>query len=198
MLVNLFFGSMTPRGRNNVKSKIGRKEMEKMRKLGFSLSSVLFISVTLLCIVLYSGSPAYAEEPLLCADDIEKFCKEIKPGGGRIMNCLKAHETELTASCREKMSELQGVIQGCEEACAGDIARVCKEVQPGGGRIIKCLREHEKELSSACIILPAMWSMMNMFTSKPTFSTLRLSSSYGLHSQKRSCWPPIRNSSSPS
>jgi hypothetical protein len=111
---------------------------------------MFFITVSVFCIVLYSGSRASAEEPLLCADDIEKFCIEIKPGGGRVINCLKAHEAELTASCREKMCELQGFIQGCEQACAGDIAQFCKKVEPGGGRIVKCLREHEKELSSEC------------------------------------------------
>jgi len=116
----------------------------------FSRRSALFIIVSLFCVVLYSDSRAYAEETLTCADDIEKYCKEIKPGGGRIMNCLKAHETELSPSCKEKMCELQGVIKGCEQACAGDIAQFCKDVQPGGGRIVKCLREHDKQLSPSC------------------------------------------------
>lgn len=111
---------------------------------------MFFIIVGLLCIVLYSHSPAYAEESLLCADDIEKYCKEIKPGGGRLLNCLKSHETEMSASCRAKMGELQGMIKGCEQACSADIAQFCKDVQPGGGRIIKCLRGHDKELSSSC------------------------------------------------
>lgn len=109
----------------------------------------LFVIASLFCVSLCSYH-AYAEEPLLCADDIEKFCRDIKPGGGRILNCLKAHEAELTPSCREKMCELQGFIQGCEQACAADITRFCKEVKPGGGRIIKCLREHEKQLFPEC------------------------------------------------
>jgi len=116
----------------------------------FSRRSALFIIVSLFCVVLYSGSRAYAEESLLCADDIAKFCKEIKPGGGRILNCLKAHEAELSAACQGKISELQGIIKDCEQACAGDIAQFCKDVQPGEGRIVKCLRERDKELSPSC------------------------------------------------
>jgi hypothetical protein len=141
---------MTSRNRNNQLAEIFRKEIKEMKRLFLSTRGTLFIIVSMFCVVLYSGSRAYAEESLLCADDIEKYCREIKPGGGRIMNCLKAHETELSVSCRGKIGELQGIIKDCEQACAGDIARFCKEVQPGGGRIVKCLREHDKELSPSC------------------------------------------------
>ena len=111
---------------------------------------MLCIIVSLLFVVLGSHSHAYAEDALICADDIEKYCKEIKPGGGRLLECLKAREAELSVSCRGKIGELQGIIKGCEQACSADIAQFCKDVQPGGGRIIKCLRGHDKELSSSC------------------------------------------------
>ena len=121
-----------------------------MSRFMFPWKKMLFIIVILLQVVLYTNSLAYAQESLICADDIEKFCKEIKPGGGRLLACLKTHETELAISCRGKISELQAIIKECEQACSGDIAQFCKEVQPGGGRIIKCLRGHDKELSSSC------------------------------------------------
>jgi hypothetical protein len=111
---------------------------------------MFFIVVSLFSFVLYFHSHAYAEESLLCADDIEKYCKDIKPGGGRLLSCLKAHEKELSASCCGKIDELQGIITACEEACSGDVAQFCKEVQPGGGRILNCLRGHDKELSPSC------------------------------------------------
>jgi hypothetical protein len=141
---------MTTRNRNNKMAEIGRKEMKAMSRFLLYRRCVLFIIVSLFCVVLYPNFHAYAQESLLCADDIEKYCKEIKPGGGRIINCLKAHETELSPSCRGKIRELQGIIKDCEQACAGDIAQFCKDVQPGGGRIIKCLRERDKELSPSC------------------------------------------------
>lgn len=40
--------------------------------------------------------------------------------------------------------------QGQRGPCADDIAKLCKDVKPGGGRIVKCIKEHEKELSPAC------------------------------------------------
>jgi len=34
--------------------------------------------------------------------------------------------------------------------CKEDIKKFCAEVKPGEGRIIKCLKEHENELSESC------------------------------------------------
>jgi hypothetical protein len=35
-------------------------------------------------------------------------------------------------------------------ACKQDVQTYCSDVQRGGGRIVKCLHEHEKDLSSDC------------------------------------------------
>lgn len=34
--------------------------------------------------------------------------------------------------------------------CAEDAAKLCQGMQPGGGRVAKCLKEHSSELSPAC------------------------------------------------
>lgn len=35
-----------------------------------------------------------------CAADKEKFCKDVKAGGGAIVKCMKSHEAELSEACR--------------------------------------------------------------------------------------------------
>ena len=40
-----------------------------------------------------------------------------------------------------------GPLQG---ACANDIKTLCGSVQPGGGRIRDCIREHRAQLSVTC------------------------------------------------
>ena len=35
-------------------------------------------------------------------------------------------------------------------ACRGDMHSLCSSVQPGGGRALACLKQHEGELSPAC------------------------------------------------
>ena len=85
-----------------------------------------------------------------CKADAEKLCKDVKPGEGRVMECLKAHEAELSAGCKSKGDELKQAKAGLESACAKDKEALCKEVKPGDGRIGLCFKEHEKELSEGC------------------------------------------------
>ena len=91
-----------------------------------------------------------------CADDTKKFCKDVKPGGGRIIKCLEEHKSELSDACKKHLESGQSRIQGREHlqqagaACKSDIDKFCKDIAPGGGRIMKCLKEHQAELSDAC------------------------------------------------
>lgn len=47
--------------------------------------------------------PAAAEKKQgPCAADAAKFCKDVKPGEGRVAACLKEHEKELSQACRDR------------------------------------------------------------------------------------------------
>ncbi|OIN99194.1 MAG: hypothetical protein COX65_10100 [Elusimicrobia bacterium CG_4_10_14_0_2_um_filter_56_8] len=42
-----------------------------------------------------------------CAEDTAKFCKDIKPGEGRIAACLKEHQKEISQACSERKTVSQ-------------------------------------------------------------------------------------------
>lgn len=85
-----------------------------------------------------------------CKADVEKFCKDIKPGEGRIIKCMKEHESELSEACKATRGEKKEAMREGIAACREDIQSKCSGVKPGEGRIIKCLKEHEADLKPAC------------------------------------------------
>jgi hypothetical protein len=62
-----------------------------------------FRLVLVLAIVFcFVSSLSYAQEinaKGACNADIEKFCKDVQPGQGRIITYLKQHQAELSADC---------------------------------------------------------------------------------------------------
>lgn len=97
-----------------------------------------------------SGIVVFAADERPCADDVAKFCKDVKPGGGRLAKCLKEHENELSSACKSRREELKMKVREAAKACHDDIEQFCGNVKPGGGRILRCLKEHESKLSTEC------------------------------------------------
>ena len=44
----------------------------------------------------------------------------------------------------------QKAMQAVRAACETDAQKLCAGVQPGGGRIVACLREHKDQVSDGC------------------------------------------------
>ena len=111
---------------------------------------VLMIAAVALWMSTAAVSVGAAQEQGPCADDVQKFCKDVQPGEGRIAKCLKEHEADLSRACKRQMIEVKKRVHEFREVCEDDVLRLCAGVKPGGGRIIKCLKEHESELSPEC------------------------------------------------
>lgn len=115
---------------------------------------------------------ASAEGDQPCKADREKFCKDVKAGDGAIIKCLKEHEAELSTTCKtsfeekkakreakqeerkkereEKMAARKEAHKASREACKSDMEKFCKDVKPGDGKKMNCLKEHAAELSEGC------------------------------------------------
>jgi Golgi apparatus protein 1 len=85
-----------------------------------------------------------------CQEDIRKFCRDVTPGSGRIDRCLREHEAEVSRECREMRLGIREKVRGTLDACLPDVNRFCRRVQAGEARIVRCLKEHEAELSLQC------------------------------------------------
>jgi Cysteine rich repeat len=114
----------------------------------------IFGAYLLVMAALFITSAAQAEEKEkheACRADVQKLCKGVQPGGGRIAACLKQHESELAPGCRERMAEARKEGKEFSEACKADAETLCKGVQPGQGRVMRCLVEHKDKLSGGCL-----------------------------------------------
>jgi hypothetical protein len=90
-----------------------------------------------------------------CAEDAKKFCQGIIPGGGRIIACLMSHEAELAPACKTHSEKARANIhEGIEKlvlgACKNDRDKFCKDLEPGEGRILDCLKANRARLKPAC------------------------------------------------
>jgi len=99
-----------------------------------------------------------------CQADVEKFCKDVEPGEGRIVKCLESHRKELSDACqavsdkvgrkKAKKDKVRANVGKFEEACGGDVEKLCSDVEAGGGRVMGCLRKNKDKLSDSC---KALW-----------------------------------------
>ena len=128
-----------------------------MSQIKTHFSSVMSVGLLFAGLILGTNAFAAAIDP--CAEDISKFCQNIKPGLDTIQ-CLESHESELTEACRTFESKTSGrrgeMLEQVQkekmfrQACAKEIVLFCKNAGPADGGIMGCLNNHEKELSRPC------------------------------------------------
>lgn len=87
-----------------------------------------------------------------CDAEVQQYCPDSLTGEER-RRCVMQRFKRLEASCQQIVK--QRLVRwkeadGYKLACAGDVKRVCRTVEPGEGRILQCLQEHEQDLSETC------------------------------------------------
>jgi Golgi apparatus protein 1 len=106
-------------------------------------SIALVVSVALL-----SLGVARAEDA--CRADVEKLCKGVRPGEGRVLVCLQANEAQLSPACKQQVGVIGAKAKEIGAACGDDVQQFCPNVKTGGGRILKCLVANSSNLSQMC------------------------------------------------
>jgi hypothetical protein len=109
----------------------------------------LVSSMIIACALVVQATLANADERP-CRTDIEKFCPDVNPGGGRMVECLQKHREELSPECKVRGQQVRERIEEAHETCKEDVSKYCGEVRPGEGHILTCLRSHDKDISPDC------------------------------------------------
>jgi hypothetical protein len=96
--------------------------------------------------------PQRAGDP--CGDDAKQFCSDVKPGSGRLLSCLQANEPRLSPACHQKLDAealaARRILEAFGRACREDVNQFCAAIDPGGGRVIGCLAQHQLDLTPTC------------------------------------------------
>ena len=62
----------------------------------------------------------YAEE-MPCTQEIQAYCADVQPGGGRLLPCLEKNQPQLSMACAQRATELReaasGPLAACREEC---------------------------------------------------------------------------------
>ncbi len=118
-----------------------------------SVRTAPWLSMVLALAVGVAAAPrASAEDP--CAADVRRFCPDAEPASAVLTGCLREHETRISASCREKLDSdairARKFIEEFGRSCRPDVEQFCGGIEPGQGRVLGCLAQHQVELSPAC------------------------------------------------
>ncbi len=92
-----------------------------------------------------------------CKVDIESFCSQVTPGGGRMLHCMAAHVDKISGRCNYALYQASAALEQMASAiayvarqCKSDIEMLCRDVKEGDGRVMMCLKESAEEVSDAC------------------------------------------------
>ncbi|MEV4607369.1 hypothetical protein MRBLMR1_002380 [Neorhizobium sp. LMR1-1-1.1] len=100
-----------------------------------------------------------------CGGDIQKLCKGVNLGNGRILECLQQNAAKVSAGCKGSFAQVFQSISKREEAqssyeqtCKRDMNARCAGVK-GDGFVLACLVKKEKRVSPECyqVITDAGW-----------------------------------------
>ena len=92
-----------------------------------------------------------------CKVELEKYCKDVTPGEGRVLACLYAYGDKLSAKCEYALYDAAAQLERAVAAlsyvaneCDEDLDKYCSAVTPGEGRLLNCLEKKSKQLTKRC------------------------------------------------
>jgi len=92
-----------------------------------------------------------------CKVELEKYCGNVTPGGGRVLACLYAYGDKLSPKCEYALYDAAAQLERAVAAlsyvaneCDEDLDKYCGAIAPGEGRLLDCLHKKDKQLTNRC------------------------------------------------
>ncbi len=85
-----------------------------------------------------------------CGDDLDRFCGDITPGGGRIAACVQAYGDQLSRRCRFTLRmatrQVRNAVENIANTCMSSIQQQCGDTE----NIKGCLKQKSSALPQSC------------------------------------------------
>jgi hypothetical protein len=85
-----------------------------------------------------------------CTADFMRFCRDVPPGGGRIIRCLARHADVVSQPCFQALTIWGLTAVNAFKMCLPDAGRLCAHVPAGSGQALACLLQNADKLSKPC------------------------------------------------
>ena len=92
-----------------------------------------------------------------CGGDIEKHCKAVGLGGGRMMKCLNEKRESVSPTCKTNIVAVTTLLASRAQArvavlkvCSADVIRACPDVKPGDGNLLDCYMKAKHLFTPQC------------------------------------------------
>jgi hypothetical protein len=92
-----------------------------------------------------------------CDKEIKRHCKGVPVGQGRVLACLYAFGSKLSAKCEdavlassERLSVATTALANVKKMCEPDAKRLCNGVAMGSGNLVGCLTRAKGSVSGQC------------------------------------------------
>ncbi len=123
--------------------------------------SISFLVSLVMCLT-FSAS-VFAVENIVesvakgCEKEINKYCKKVTVGEGRVLACLYAHSDKLSGQCEYALYDAAVQLERFVAAlvyvaneCDEDLEKYCSSVGIGEGRLLACLDKNSKKIQKRC------------------------------------------------
>lgn len=91
-----------------------------------------------------------------CGEEIERFCSDVTPGGGRMASCMDAYSDQLSHSCqsalRRSVNRVQQAVANIADSCMSAVQQQCGNAD----NVKQCLQQKNASLPQSCQTIVAV------------------------------------------